>query len=95
MHCTLVRILLDPLVFLSLSLDVHPPVPTLAPGKNPLHSFLGFSTDNHVISMSIRDPADEREMPANGKLHVCAYSLRGVRKVCYHITSLCSPNTKR
>jgi len=88
MHCTLVRILLDPPVFSSLSLDVHPPVPTLAPGKNPLHSFLGFSTDNHVISMSIRDPMDGREMPANGKLHVCAYSLRGVRKVCHHRISL-------
>ena len=32
--------------------------------------------------MSLRDPADGREMPPNGKLFVTAQSLRGARKVC-------------
>ncbi|KAJ3567193.1 hypothetical protein NP233_g6528 [Leucocoprinus birnbaumii] len=62
-------------------LDVLPPVPTLVPGKNPLHSFLGYSLGQHVVSMSVRDPADGREMPVNGNAHISAYSLRGVRKV--------------
>lgn len=56
-------------------------MPTLVPGKNPLHSFLGYSLGQHVVSMSARDPADGREMPANGNTHVSTYSLRGVRKI--------------
>ncbi|KAF9443725.1 hypothetical protein P691DRAFT_712883 [Macrolepiota fuliginosa MF-IS2] len=62
-------------------LDVLPPVPTLVDGKNSLHTFLGYSLGQHVVSMAVRDPADGREMPPNGNAHVAAYSLRGVRKV--------------
>ncbi|KXN87057.1 hypothetical protein AN958_09403 [Leucoagaricus sp. SymC.cos] len=62
-------------------LDVPPPIPTLVGGKNPLHSFLGYSLGQHIVSMSVRDPADGREMPPNGKTHISSYSLRGVRKV--------------
>ncbi|KAG6901829.1 hypothetical protein C0995_007399 [Termitomyces sp. Mi166 len=62
-------------------LEQSPPVPTLQPGPNALHRFLGFDVDRHIVSMSIRDPDDTREMPPNGNQHLNAYSLRGVRKV--------------
>ncbi|KAF8892620.1 tRNA-guanine(15) transglycosylase-like protein [Infundibulicybe gibba] len=61
--------------------ELTPPIPTLQQGKNPLHMFLGFSPSQHVLSMSIRDPSDEREMPPNSSAHISAYCLRGVRKV--------------
>ncbi|KAF8162653.1 tRNA-guanine(15) transglycosylase-like protein, partial [Crassisporium funariophilum] len=62
-------------------LEHTPPVPTLQPGPNPLHTFLGFSLGQHVLSMSARDPYDGREMPPNGNSHVSTYGLRGVRKL--------------
>ncbi|KAF8653657.1 hypothetical protein AX16_003808 [Volvariella volvacea WC 439] len=62
-------------------LDQNPPIPTLQPGQNPLYKFLGFSLDQHLLSMSLRDPSDGREMPPNGNKHVSALCLRGVRKV--------------
>jgi queuine tRNA-ribosyltransferase len=68
-----------------LSLEVFPPVPTLVRQKHPLHSFLGFSVSQHMVSLSARDPADGREMPPNGITHVSVNNLRGVRKVCNHI----------
>ncbi len=64
------------------SLDILPPVPTLVNGQNSLHTFLGYSLAQHVVSITARDPADGREMPPNGNAHVSAYTLRGVRKVC-------------
>jgi hypothetical protein len=64
------------------SLESMPPVPTLQLGKHPLHTFLGYSLAQHVLSMSIRDPNDDREMPPNGNGHVSANCFRGVRKAC-------------
>lgn len=63
------------------SLDRIPPVPTLQQGPHPLHKYLGFQPSQHIISTSLRDPFDGREMPANGHEFVNAYCLRGVRKV--------------
>ncbi|EIM87554.1 uncharacterized protein STEHIDRAFT_56363 [Stereum hirsutum FP-91666 SS1] len=62
-------------------LDRIPPVPTLQQGPHPLHKYLGFLPSQHIISTSLRDPFDGREMPANGHEFVNAYCLRGVRKV--------------
>ncbi|KAG6906713.1 hypothetical protein DXG01_012455 [Tephrocybe rancida] len=62
-------------------LEHVPPVPTLQPGPNALHRFLGFNPDQHILSVSIRDPDDLRDMPPNGNQHLAANSLRGVRKV--------------
>lgn len=67
--------------FLFYSLENNPPVPTLQPGHNPLHRFLGFNPNNHLLSMSARDPNDGREMPPNGHSHMSVNTLRGVRKV--------------
>lgn len=64
------------------SLDRSPPIPTLQGGSHPLHSFFGYNTERHFLSLCVRDPADGRKMPANGKDHVSAYCIRGVRKVC-------------
>ncbi|PFH48522.1 hypothetical protein AMATHDRAFT_76678 [Amanita thiersii Skay4041] len=62
-------------------LERSPPVPTLQNGEHPLHSFLGFRPDNHILSMMARNPADGRDMPPNGNNHVSTYCLRGVRKL--------------
>ncbi|KAH7924918.1 hypothetical protein BV22DRAFT_1065892 [Leucogyrophana mollusca] len=62
-------------------LDHTPPVPTLQCGPNPLHTFLGFSTSKQLLSLSLRDPLDAREMPPNGNTYVSANCIRGVRKV--------------
>ncbi|KAI0061174.1 tRNA-guanine transglycosylase [Artomyces pyxidatus] len=62
-------------------LEHTPPVPTLQSGSHPLHKFLGFRPNQHILTMTLRDPSDDREMPANGHSFVSAYSLRGVRKV--------------
>lgn len=57
-----------------------PPVPTIQPGSDPLHTFTGFPSKQHILSLSLRDPFDGREMPANNKQFVSAYCIRGVRK---------------
>ncbi|KAF8513733.1 tRNA-guanine(15) transglycosylase-like protein [Hysterangium stoloniferum] len=62
-------------------LQIDPPVPTRQDGSNPLHRFLGYSPSQHLLSLSLRDPADVRDMPANGNLFVAAQSSRGTRKV--------------
>ncbi|OSD02794.1 tRNA-guanine transglycosylase [Trametes coccinea BRFM310] len=62
-------------------IDRNPPVPTLVDGSHPLHTFLGYSPDKHVITMTLRDPSDGRKMPPNGNDFVAAHCTRGVRKV--------------
>lgn len=62
-------------------LEQSPPIPTYQSGSQPLHNFLGFDTSKHIVSLSLRDPLDAREMPANGNTHVSASCMRGVRKV--------------
>ncbi|KAK0205170.1 tRNA-guanine(15) transglycosylase-like protein [Desarmillaria ectypa] len=62
-------------------LEHKPPVPTLQMRQYPLHRFLGYPVDKCVVSMSLRDPQDGREVPPNGNAFVSANSIRGVRKV--------------
>ncbi|KAH9974314.1 tRNA-guanine(15) transglycosylase-like protein [Lactifluus volemus] len=62
-------------------LELSPPLPTLHPGPYPLHSCLGFRPKHHILSMTLRDPADDRDMPPNGNDFVSALCLHGVRKV--------------
>ncbi|GAW02036.1 glycoside hydrolase family 47 protein [Lentinula edodes] len=65
-------------------LEHKPPVPTLQPqqGQSPkINSFLRFPEDEYVLSMSLRDPTDRREMPANTNVYVTANCIRGVKKV--------------
>jgi hypothetical protein len=59
-------------------------VPTLQTGQHPLHKILGYVPDQHILSMSARDPFDKREIPPNGKDFISVYCVRGVRKVCEH-----------
>ncbi|KAI0822619.1 tRNA-guanine(15) transglycosylase-like protein [Trametes gibbosa] len=59
----------------------NPPVPTLVDGLHPLHTFLGYSPDRHLLTMTLRDPSDGRRMPPNGNESVSAHCTRGVRKV--------------
>lgn len=61
-----------------------PPMPTLQPGDDPLHKFLGFTPGKHLLSMSVRDPSDTRDMPPSGNQQLSVMSLRGVRKVRNH-----------
>ncbi|KAH9901112.1 tRNA-guanine(15) transglycosylase-like protein [Cubamyces lactineus] len=62
-------------------IDRNPPVPTLVDGPHPLHTFLGYSADSHILTMTLRDPSDGRKMPPNGNDFVAAHCTRGVRKV--------------
>ncbi|KAG0702218.1 hypothetical protein DFH29DRAFT_922871 [Suillus ampliporus] len=62
-------------------LEHTPPVPTYQAGPQPLHNFLGFDSSKHIVSLSLRDPLDAREMPPNGSTHASALCMRGVRKV--------------
>ncbi|KAG5653714.1 hypothetical protein H0H81_011118 [Sphagnurus paluster] len=62
-------------------LEQSPPVPTLQTGPHPLHRFLGFVPQDHILSTSVRDPDDVRQMPPNGPNYLAANSLRGVRKI--------------
>ncbi|KAI0721497.1 tRNA-guanine(15) transglycosylase-like protein [Cerioporus squamosus] len=62
-------------------LDRNPPVLTLVGGSRPLHQFLGYETDKHVIVLTLRDSSDGRKMPPNGNDFVSAQCTRGVRKV--------------
>lgn len=68
-------------------LEQTPPVPTYQTGSQPLHNFLGFNTLKHIVSLSLRDPLDAREMPPNGNSHVSATCMRGVRKVIIKVES--------
>ncbi|KAG8957710.1 hypothetical protein FRC03_009898, partial [Tulasnella sp. 419] len=62
-------------------LEHNPPVPSFQQGPNPLHRFLGFHPSRHIVSMSLRDPSDGRELPANTKDTISAMTIRGVKKV--------------
>ncbi|KAJ3721044.1 tRNA-guanine(15) transglycosylase-like protein [Lentinula raphanica] len=65
-------------------LEHKPPVPTLQPqqGQSPkINSFLRFSEDGYVLSVSLRDLGDGREMPANTNAFVTANCIQGVRRV--------------
>ncbi|PPQ68233.1 hypothetical protein CVT24_005041 [Panaeolus cyanescens] len=77
-------------------LEHNPPVPTLQPGNDPLHTFLGFGLGRHLVSMTARDPADGREMPPNGNKQISAMTLRGVRKLSptewRNYTQTCNPD---
>ncbi|VDB87075.1 unnamed protein product [Peniophora sp. CBMAI 1063] len=61
-------------------LESNPPVPTLQNGSKALHKFLSFKNDKHVVSMTLRDPFDTRDMPSNEAGFVNAFCIRGVRK---------------
>jgi hypothetical protein len=63
------------------SLDRTKPLPTLIDAPRPLHTLLGFTPQQSILSLSLRDPADGREMPPNMNDTVTAHCLRGVRKV--------------
>ncbi|KZP23473.1 hypothetical protein FIBSPDRAFT_1042913 [Athelia psychrophila] len=62
-------------------LEQVPPVPTLQGGPHPLHTFLGYPPARNTLVLSLRDPACAKQLPPNGKDHISALSLRGVRKV--------------
>ncbi|KAI5118130.1 hypothetical protein M0805_008037 [Coniferiporia weirii] len=62
-------------------LERSPPIPTLLGGEKALQNLLGFSDGRHLISMSLRDPFDGRQMPPNGNKFVNANCIRGVRKI--------------
>ncbi|KAF8995186.1 tRNA-guanine(15) transglycosylase-like protein [Cyathus striatus] len=62
-------------------LEQDTPVPTLYPGPNPLHTFLGFTPGQHVVALSARDPTEGKEMPTNSHTHICVSTLRGIRKL--------------
>ncbi|KAL1747335.1 tRNA-guanine(15) transglycosylase-like protein [Schizophyllum fasciatum] len=62
-------------------LEHVPPVPTLQKGADPLHKFLGFPFERHIVSLALRDPHDAREMPPNTAEYVTARCVRGVRRV--------------
>ncbi|KAG7095518.1 hypothetical protein E1B28_006256 [Marasmius oreades] len=74
-------------------LECKPPIPTLGLS---LHDLLGFRHDRHVISMSLRDLSDGREMPSNAAKYVSAWCIRGARKVTpeeyRRYTSLAKPD---
>ncbi len=65
-------------------------MPTLVGGSHPLHNFLSYSPEKHVILLTLRDPSDGRKMPPNGNDHVSAHCTRGVRKVRakFHLHSI-------
>ncbi|KAF9528263.1 Queuine tRNA-ribosyltransferase-domain-containing protein [Crepidotus variabilis] len=62
-------------------MESNPPVPTIHPGPDPLHKFLGFNQSQQIISMSARNPCDGRQLPPNGKDTVSVWTLQGVRKL--------------
>ncbi|PVG01552.1 hypothetical protein CPB86DRAFT_727241 [Serendipita vermifera] len=60
----------------------HPtPIPALHPATLPLHTFLTYPPSRHILSLSLRDPSDNQNMPANTNVWVQAKTVRGVRKV--------------
>ncbi|KAL5520596.1 hypothetical protein ACEPAF_2597 [Sanghuangporus sanghuang] len=62
-------------------LERTPPIPTLIDANKPLETLAGLQEDKHVLSMSLRDPHDVREMPPNGNKFMNANCIRGVKKV--------------
>ncbi|KLO13384.1 hypothetical protein SCHPADRAFT_828081 [Schizopora paradoxa] len=67
-------------------LERTPPVPTLQHQQDPtdpkpLHTFLGLPPETHIMSLSLRDPNNARELPPNGDKSISAWCVRGVRKV--------------
>jgi hypothetical protein len=62
-------------------MDHYPPIPTLYPSNRPLHDLLGFAPSRNVVVMTLRDPSDARDMPANSNEAVNATCIRGVKKV--------------
>lgn len=66
------------------SLDRVPPIVTLQTGSEALHTLLGYDRRRHILSMSVRDPLDGRDMPVNGRDHISAQCIRGVRKVDFY-----------
>ncbi|EJD01988.1 uncharacterized protein FOMMEDRAFT_141186 [Fomitiporia mediterranea MF3/22] len=62
-------------------LERDPPLPTIVKGEKPLQTLIGLQDDRHVLSMSLRDPHDAREMPPNGNKFANANCIRGVRKM--------------
>ncbi|KAJ6497894.1 tRNA-guanine(15) transglycosylase-like protein [Mycena sanguinolenta] len=62
-------------------LENSPPVPTLQPGSNPLHTFLGFNPDQNLLALTLRDPADANETPSNGNDYISASTSRGIKKI--------------
>ncbi|KAJ7251763.1 tRNA-guanine(15) transglycosylase-like protein [Mycena haematopus] len=62
-------------------LENSPPVPTLQPGSNPLHTFLGFNSGQNLLALTLRDPADSSETPSNGNDYISASTSRGVKKI--------------
>lgn len=82
-------------IYSAYSLERTPPVPTLLKGPHPLHAFLGYRPQNHIVALSLRDPYDGQEMPANTKDFVTCWCVRGVRKVRSNVVadslSLSSP----
>ena len=65
------------------SLENNHPIIGLFDGPNPLERLLGLDHTESIISMSLRDPLDNREMPPNGNKFINASCIRGVRQVCY------------
>ncbi|CAG8745669.1 5395_t:CDS:1, partial [Acaulospora colombiana] len=55
--------------------------PALHPATLPLHTFLTYPPSRHILSLSLRDPSDNQNMPANTNVWVQAKTVRGVRKV--------------
>ncbi|KZT59271.1 tRNA-guanine transglycosylase [Calocera cornea HHB12733] len=62
-------------------LETLPPTPTLQPGSQPLHSFVGAPASQHIISLSFRDPADVGQRPPSGANYLSGLTVRGVRKI--------------
>ncbi|KIM28280.1 hypothetical protein M408DRAFT_329615 [Serendipita vermifera MAFF 305830] len=60
----------------------HPtPIPAHHPSALPLHGFLTHPPSSHIVSLSLRNPHDNKNMPANTNAFVQARTVRGVRKV--------------
>ncbi|KAJ7072455.1 tRNA-guanine(15) transglycosylase-like protein [Mycena amicta] len=62
-------------------LERVPPVPTLQPGPHPLHTFLGYDPAEQLLVLTLRDPHDVRDAPANTDNYVSAVTGRGIRRV--------------
>ncbi|KAK7057385.1 TGT domain-containing protein [Favolaschia claudopus] len=63
-------------------LEASPPIPTLQPNSNnPLHTLLGFTPGHNALVLTLRDPSNSNETPANGNDYVSASTGRGMKKV--------------